>query len=318
MSAALITLAACAALGFSIQKGGTCMVAAVEEFWTTRRVRLGRSLIETALWVTLLVGVAALLGLTVPATPDAVPGLSVAVGGVLLGLGAWLNGACALGTLAKIGSGQWAFFVTLAGIIVGVEISASAGLISETDMRLRAMPSVGALIFPSGSLLIVLHWRALLGRRDGDREHRKDLQWATVAIGICITIIGLSVGSWSYTAALRAILNHGPLAHRFDLAMLLAILGGAIVGGRIGKVAIKQATRSSLLENARHLGGGLLMGLGGGLVPGGNDQLILFNAPLLEPFAWLALTTMTLTILVCLAFERRSAAASPCPIDTTQ
>jgi prolipoprotein diacylglyceryltransferase len=128
----------------------------------------------------------------------------------------------------------------------------------------------------------------------------------------------LSVGSWSYTAALRAILNHGPLAHRFDLAMLLAILGGAIVGGRIGKVAIKQATRSSLLENARHLGGGLLMGLGGGLVPGGNDQLILFNAPLLEPFAWLALTTMTLTILVCLAFERRSAAASPCPIDTTQ
>jgi prolipoprotein diacylglyceryltransferase len=113
-------------------------------------------------------------------------------------------------------------------------------------------------------------------------------------------------------------LNHGPLAHRFDLAMLLAILGGAIVGGRIGKVAIKQATRSSLLENARDLGGGLLMGLGGGLVPGGNDQLILFNAPLLEPFAWLALTTMTLTILVCLAFERRSAAASPCPIDTTQ
>ena len=82
------------------------MVAAVEEFWTTRRVRLGRSLIETALWVTLLVGVAALLGLTVPATPDAVPGLSVAVGGVLLGLGAWLNGACALGTLAKIGAGQ--------------------------------------------------------------------------------------------------------------------------------------------------------------------------------------------------------------------
>lgn len=295
------------------------MVAAVEEFWTSRRFGLGRSLIETALWATLLVGIAALVGLRVPASPRVTPGFAVALGGVLLGIGAWLNGACALGTLAKIGSGQWTFFVTLGGIIAGIEASATVGMMNEPGLRVQAVPSVNTLIFVSAVLLVALHWRSFLVPRGGDdRRRRHGPKWATVAIGICITIIALSVGSWSYTGALHAIFHDGPLSHRFDLAMMAAILGGAIVGGRFGKTMARPEAGGSLPDYARHLGGGLLMGFGGGLVPGGNDQLILFNAPMFEPFAWLAITTMTLTILVCLVVGARTVTAPPDPMDVAR
>lgn len=319
MSTVVVALLACAVLGFVIQRGGTCMVAAVDEFWTTRRFGLGRSLIETALWVTLLAGVAALIGLSVPASPRVEPGSAAALGGVLLGIGAWLNGACALGTLAKIGSGQWAFFVTLGGIIAGIEASARVGMMSLPGLSMQAMPSVSTMISFSGVLLVAFHWRSLLGLTASDDRHpQQSLKWATVAIGICITIIALSVGSWSYTGALHAIFRDGPLSHSFDLAMMTAILGGAIVGGSLSKTMSMQEEGGGLLDYARHLGGGILMGLGGGLVPGGNDQLILFNAPMFEPFAWLALTTMTLTILACLVVGARTATAPPDPTDVAR
>lgn len=306
MKAVLVALVACAALGFAIQRGGTCMVAAVEEFWTRCRLGLARSLVETALWVTLLVGLAALIGLCVPTTPRVTPGLSVVLGGVLLGIGACLNGACALGTLARIGSGQWSFFVTLAGIIAGIEAAAAVGMMSGPDQNVAMMPSVSTLIFASGFLLVALHWRSISGLiGSGKLDLRYTSRWATVVIGICITIIAMSVGSWSYTGALRAIFHDGPLSHTFDLAMMMAILAGAIAGGRLRRSAGQPEARSGLMNFARHLGGGLLMGLGGGLVPGGNDQLILFNAPMFEPFAWLALGTMTLTILACLSIGIR-------------
>ena len=131
MSAALITLAACAALGFTIQKGSICVVAAVNELWATKRYEQGRSLLETVLWVTLLVNIATLVGLHIPATPRIVPGFTVALGGVFLGIGAWLNGGCALGTLAKIGSGQWTDLVTLGGIVAGTEAAAKFGMVSQ-------------------------------------------------------------------------------------------------------------------------------------------------------------------------------------------
>lgn len=41
------------------------------------------------------------------------------VGGVLLGLGAFVNGACVFGVVARIGSGQWAYALTPTGYFAG-------------------------------------------------------------------------------------------------------------------------------------------------------------------------------------------------------
>jgi uncharacterized membrane protein YedE/YeeE len=94
------------AMGFAIQRGATCTVAAVNQIVDERRC--GR-LLALGAAATLVLG-----GLLLAQALDLVPALppnhavtrSTVFGGVLLGLGASLNGACALGTIARIGAGQ--------------------------------------------------------------------------------------------------------------------------------------------------------------------------------------------------------------------
>ena len=41
------------------------------------------------------------------------------IGGALLGLGAYVNGACVFGAIARFGSGEWAYIVTPIGFYLG-------------------------------------------------------------------------------------------------------------------------------------------------------------------------------------------------------
>jgi hypothetical protein len=50
--------------------------------------------------------------------------------------------------------------------------------------------------------------------------------------------------------------------------------------------------------------GGMLMGWGSLLIPGGNDGLILVGMPLLWPYAWVAFLTMCASIGVAMALQR--------------
>ena len=54
--------------------------------------------------------------------------------------------------------------------------------------------------------------------------------------------------------------------------------------------------------------GGVLMGWGSLLIPGGNDGLILVGMPLLWPYAWVAFATMCATIAAAMLLGRRHAA----------
>ena len=78
------------------------------------------------------------------------------------------------------------------------------------------------------------------------------------------------------------------------MALLMCLLTGAIVGGwTAGRLRVTRIRAAAL---ARCLIGGVLMGWGSLLIPGGNDGLILVGMPLLRPYAWAAFATMCLTI----------------------
>ena len=84
--------------------------------------------------------------------------------------------------------------------------------------------------------------------------------------------------------------------------LLLALFGGALLGGwTAGRI---KPARPTLGAIARCLGGGFLLGLGGSLVPGANDGLILLGLPLLYPHAWLAFASMALTIAAALIVQQ--------------
>src|SRR4029079_5410938 len=97
----------------------TCTVAAVDEVISDRSFRRLHSLVEAAVWVAGGHVVAETLQL-LPKMPTgyAVSGWTV-IGGALLGLGAYINGACVFGAIARFGWREWAYIVTPVGFYVG-------------------------------------------------------------------------------------------------------------------------------------------------------------------------------------------------------
>src|SRR5437667_1414825 len=98
ISTAFFVSVLCAGLmGFAIQRGATCTVAAVDEIVSKRRAQRLISMVEASLWVLggLLIAEALHLLPRMPAG-YALNWLTI-VGGVLLGVGAYINGACVFG-----------------------------------------------------------------------------------------------------------------------------------------------------------------------------------------------------------------------------
>src|SRR5689334_11154994 len=98
VSAAFVISLLCAGvMGFAIQRGATCTVAAVDEFVSKRRLNRLISLVEASLWV---VG-GLLIAQALHVLPRMPAGYSIGwltiVGALLLGLGAFVNGACVFG-----------------------------------------------------------------------------------------------------------------------------------------------------------------------------------------------------------------------------
>lgn len=306
-SAALLLAAVCVLLmGYAVQRGATCTVAAVDEWVSKGRLRRLASMGEASLWVAGGLVIADALHL-LPAMPAAyaVSGWTVA-GGVLLGLGAWINGACVFGAIARLGSGEWAYIGTPVGYFAGCLIVQQ--VVAPAPPQRLAEPSV---LFAAPQLLAVMFvllaaWRVLppllsAARRGGVRQmlgHLRAQVWqpraATTVIGITFLLSLLAAGAWAYTDLL-ADLARGAAAHLAVRALLFAaLLAGAALGGYTA--GRWQARPPSARQVARCLAGGALMGCGTLLIPGSNDGLILVGMPLLRPYAWLAFGTMCLTI----------------------
>jgi len=112
----VVAALAAGAMGFAIQRGATCTVAAVDEVVRKRRVKRLAAMFEASLWVAGGLAVAQVLHL-LPTMPVGVSVTAGTVfGGVLLGTGAWINRACVFGAIARLGSGEWSYAVTPLGI----------------------------------------------------------------------------------------------------------------------------------------------------------------------------------------------------------
>ena len=87
----------------------------------------------------------------------------------------------------------------------------------------------------------------------------------------------------------------------------IAVLAGVIVSALIGRSFALR--RTSAAGAAARLAGGILMGSGALLVPGGNDTLMLWAIPGLTFYGLTAYLVMIATILVTMAMRRTFAAA---------
>jgi toxin CptA len=294
-----LAIASAALMGMAIQRGATCMVAAVDEAMSQRRYGRLRALAEAALWVGGLVALAQLAGVQKVAVSRYEVDHSTVLGGVLLGLGAWLNRACVFGAIARIGSGQLAWLGTPVGFFLGSLIPLQTAVASPS----APFPWPVGLVVTLAALVL---WRVAQAiRAPALSEYLWHPHRATLLIAVTFFSTTLTVGLWAYTDAL-AELARAMSALEARLAtrgtMVLALLGGAIAGGWLaGKLQWQRATAPTIL---RCVFGGALMGAGALLVPGSNDGLIMLGLPLLLPHAWVAVTIMAATIATMVGLAR--------------
>ncbi len=310
-------------IGFAAHRASLCNVRAVAEVLSTGRAHMLWSLLQSVLWMAALTGLLVLaFGLTPRTNLTRMPIEWAAMGGVLFGVGAAVNGGCSLSTLHRLADGDLGMLATLAGIVACVW--ASLGLLPEGALmhQLPAVspwlrwpglaPWVGGLLFAWALWQLRKLWQLAQHNADAKVFRRAlapnyHLSVAAALMGLTAGLLYATQGAWSYSNFLR-----GVVLHRAAHATAPSAWHAILVIGMLSGMAISAWERGSLTWRwpqrlavwARHAGGGALMGLGAALVPGGNDTLLLGGLPTLAIAAIAAYVAMLLGIASMLGLMR--------------
>lgn len=299
-----LAMACAGAMGLAIQRGATCTVAAVDELLRTGRPSKVLALLEAALWVGTGMLVARALGLAPPLAAGVAVSAWTLLGALLLGLGAVLNQACVVGTVARLGSGQWAYAATPLGFFLGC-LSVHTLFKAPAPQRLDgASPLQSAPGWLAWVLLGLFGLRCLLGlwRHRAGLARALTPHAATAAIGVAFALLMLLAGAWSYSDVLADLARGSPMDLGTRLTLGAALLGGAVLGGALTGQLGHHPLR--LRQVLRCAAGGALMGWGSVLIPGSNDSLVLLGLPLLWPHAWVGVAIMAATVALLLQAGR--------------
>ena len=316
--------------GFSVRRGSICLVRATHEI-------IERKPPKTMLFVMEAMTVA--LSITIPAMilfPEHISlaasydlSLYLLTGAALYGIGAAINGACALGTLNQVMSGRIEYLATILGLAAGFMVFLNWDLIF-TLQKLKSINHAELNIFLFLPLMFLVWGVALFQimrfvRQSKESKLKKLKQYLTSPVardfigvsifGFCGGVIYLLLGrSWDYTKFIMDVEEHIHAGFWPDESILpvltttLAMFSGMAIASIISKSFKFQ--RSTLKAfTIRFLAGGL-MGAAVGLIPGGNDTIILHGIPGLAFHAPVALIIMMMAIAVVLVMGKRVKAVS--------
>lgn len=315
--ALLIFVVTCAFLmGFSANQGSTCAVTAAKELVDQRHgTMLSGFAVAVGTAGMICLPLSWVLGTDAHLMPATAISWSLALGAVLLGVGAVVNDACLFGTLSRIGHGEVRFLALPLGLAIGFWIADRQTLLvpGEPIPNPLGAPSLAGLIVVAGfALLFLVVWR-WLGR--GEQPHRiKDwpLRRAMVVLGLCGALLFTLAPGWTYADAVRNAVGRDGARIMLSFGALIAAaatLLGALTSGIRARSFVLQ--RPSVATTLRSVIGGIIMAFGGTLIPGGNDTLLLASVPAATASGIAAYLIMSLTVpllLIGLRLVRRRAA----------
>ncbi|WP_246201887.1 YeeE/YedE thiosulfate transporter family protein [Sneathiella aquimaris] len=236
------------------------------------------------------------------------------IGGLIFGTGAALNGGCAVSTLTRLGNGNLGKLLTLAGFFIGVlcfdflqaEKLASAPLPAPTIFEITS----NWKIWLAGSISLWMCWElGRLMRTHLNRSFFRDLIAPRYKLSSAAFIIGASngflfflYGIWLHTRLMGEMARHlvfeapspDPLLGILFFALLTGISISALHSRRF--YLEWQPNVKWLL----YFTGGIFMGIGSAVMPGGNDVIWLSALPSLSLHAVPAIFSILVGIAVTL------------------
>ncbi len=212
-------------------------------------------------------------------------GLTIA-GAVLFAVGVRLSAACSIGIVGRLSSGDLGALATILGMVVALLLLPRPPLADEPPVwagRLQA-PMAVAMAIVAGLIALVALRRKDMGR---------------VAAAIFLGAVAALLYSfhvqvtWSELAA-DAVngAGVGAIAAAGIASALLGAFGARYLTGGIQWRLPKPA------QFAREFVGGLMMGAGSVLIPGGTDALAFYGLPSGSPHALVAFIVLFATVVV--------------------
>lgn len=302
--------------GFATRRASLCLVRATTEI-------IERKPAKTMFFVVEAMVIA--LSITIPAMLFFPEYISLAssysispylfAGAFLYGIGAFLNGSCALGTLNHLMSGKIQYAASIVGIAFGffcflmikefIALEKSNNIMSVSYKFLFLLPLM--LVVWSVSFLQI---RKFLKENKEDKLKKiKRYMTSSVArdyigvliFGLCSGALYLILGgSWDYTSFIRmveiVILEQGGMGLNMKPIMVttFSLVAGMAAASLLSKdFNFKKAAPKEFVVK---MISGSLMGFGAGLIPGGNDTLILHGIPGLAIHAPVALVIIMVAV----------------------
>jgi len=296
-------------IGFAAQVTGLCLVRGVSDWSRGQRLRL-LAILSSGFWIYFYMPLAHLDLATLHLAGYGFH-WAFLVGGVIFGLGAALNGACSVSTATRLSSGDISMVFTIAGWLLGwllfdyVDVQLSYSVQDFDNTWLPWVATAGLI-----AACVAVYWR---------NQQAWPLWGGIMLVGVLAGAVFLYQPAWSPSDFVR---DTGLAIVRRDTAILpgidrLGILIAMLMGMALGAWRHQRFrwVWPDLHSMSKHLGSGVLMGLGSTLALGGNDFQLLLALPAASSAGFLATLGMLLGIRLGLILieYKKSAVSMPVP-----
>lgn len=302
-------------VGYAIRRGSVCAVLATRMLIVDRRAARFRAFgVAAAGSGAVIIPLHWLFPDSVTLSAGYPVTLQILLAGAAFGIGARINDACALGTLAHLTGGNLSYGATIIGMAAGASLIASFEVENNTVAPLISpleTPGAGSIIFAVILTLVLVfalyrrvpRWVRNL-REPGSA--RMGPYRAMLVIGVCGGLLYALAGNWTYMSvvserAARLVgVNYGASGWPVLLCAATVAAGGVVAAWQYGSFDLR---RPHLLTSLRCMSGGTIMGASAAIIPGGNGTLLIHGLPSLAPHAIAAYAAMTAAL--CLSFILR-------------
>jgi len=286
-------------MGVYIKLGNTCLVASTEQLIKHKKPSKFLEIINSWFWVILLITSLQLtIGFNVIIKTFVLSWMTF-IGGILLGLGAYFNRACAVGTISKIGVGNLNYLFMPIGMLISVFIFYHLPIDGPQQINDVSLITLYPILFFIISVVaIIILFIYFTPRNKNLKFPRKIIGAPTTIVAICFVLLLLLKKPWSYTNVIGDIAKNNFNNKTENLILFLiffiAVISTSFFTKSYKPIPLKLKTVFNCLI------GGALIGCGSQLIIGSHDTITLYGFPLLLTTAVTAFLVNIFTIAGCI------------------
>jgi len=288
-------------MGVFVKFGNTCLFTSTEQWINHKNPSKYLEIINSWFWVILLITSLQLtIGFNVLIQSFALSWMTF-LGGLLLGFGAYMNKACAVGTISRIGDGNLNYLFTPIGMLISIFVFYHLPFSRPQQITETSVVTLYPVSFFIVSLVSIVFLLIYFSSKNKDLHISKKLLGApTTVVSICFVLLLLINTPWSYTQvicdfALNNFMNETENLFLFFIFFLAVIIAGLYMGSF-------KLTRFTLKAVITCFFGGVLIGWGSQLIIGSHDSITLYGFPLLLTSSVIAMLINLITIAACIKY----------------